>query len=261
MASLFTRNGYEHSPNSTDAKGRPIYRHREDCWRCGGQGGSERWRYTGWTCFQCGGTGKGPERDDRLYTAEELAKLNATRDARRAKVDAARQAAAAAARAERVASAKPWFEENAAAIECIRGAFEIAKDESYAKNTLRKFIHKIDDQNAVSWLDSALAIAVEVYAKADDGARSVHFGTIGERREVTFEVTFVLRFESGHYGWPASYLTVGRTPEGNVVVYKGSHAWDKGATVTAKWTIKDHDERDGVAQTILARPTFPKEPA
>ncbi|AYK20477.1 hypothetical protein C0073_022335 (plasmid) [Aeromonas veronii] len=29
------------------------------CGRCGGRGGSEAWSHTGWTCYQCGGTGKG----------------------------------------------------------------------------------------------------------------------------------------------------------------------------------------------------------
>jgi hypothetical protein len=30
------------------------------CSRCGGAGGSEAWRHTGWTCYQCGGRGKWP---------------------------------------------------------------------------------------------------------------------------------------------------------------------------------------------------------
>jgi hypothetical protein len=255
---LFTRSGSEQKPNAKTESGALAWRHQENCHRCGGAGGSEAWRYTGWTCYQCGGTGKGAIRVDRLYSEGALAKLNATRDAKRAKIQAARQVVIETARAERAHSAKAWLDDNAAAIECIRGAFELARDESYAKNSLRKFLNVIDDNNACHWIDTALAIAVEVYAKADDIGRSQHFGTIGERQNVTFEVTFFVRFESHNYGWPASYLTVGRTPEGNVVVYKGSHRWDKGETVTAKWTIKDHDERDGVAQTVLARPTFQK---
>ena len=261
MSTLYTRTGSLKAPNAQDAKGRPTWHHIDNCTRCGGLGGGEQWRYTGWTCFQCGGTGKGSPRVDRLYTTEELAKLNDIRDRRRAKVEAARKAVYEAERAERWASAAGWLEENAASIDCIRGAFEIAAPESYAKNSLRKFLQRIDDRNIVSWIDDALAIAIEVYARQDDKARSQHFGVVGTRQEVTFEVTFSLRFDSTQWGWPPSYLTVGRTPEGNVVVYKGSHGWDKGETVTAKWGIKEHGERDGVLQTVLARPTFPKEQA
>jgi hypothetical protein len=28
------------------------------CNRCGGAGGADKWQMTGWTCYQCGGTGK-----------------------------------------------------------------------------------------------------------------------------------------------------------------------------------------------------------
>ena len=43
--------------------------------------------------------------------------------------------------------------------------------------------------------------------------------------------------------------------DGNVVVYKGSTTvGEKGETVTLKATIKDHGEREGVNQTIIARP-------
>lgn len=256
---FYTRSGSQQTPNATTDSGAVAWRHQESCYRCGGAGGSEAWRHTGWTCYQCGGTGKGAIRVDRLYTEAQLAKLNATRDAKRAKILAARQAVIAVARAERAHSAKVWLDDNAAAIECIRGAFEIAREESYAKNSLRKFLNVVDDNNACHWIDDALATAVEVYAKADDAARSQHFGKIGERLEVTFEVTFVTSWESS-YGYPriTTYLTVGRTAEGNVVVYKGSRGFSKGETVTAKWTIKEHDERDGTAQTVLARPAFPK---
>jgi hypothetical protein len=34
------------------------YKANNICKRCAGAGGAERWRYSGWTCYDCGGTGK-----------------------------------------------------------------------------------------------------------------------------------------------------------------------------------------------------------
>ena len=53
---LCTRAGSTQTPNAQDAKGRPAWHHTESCYRCGGLGGSESWRHTGWTCYQCDGT-------------------------------------------------------------------------------------------------------------------------------------------------------------------------------------------------------------
>ena len=32
------------------------------CTRCGGAGGSSKWHHTGWTCFNCGGSGRGGDK-------------------------------------------------------------------------------------------------------------------------------------------------------------------------------------------------------
>ena len=52
------------------------------------------------------------------------------------------------------------------------------------------------------------------------------------------------------------YIHILNDAEGNVIVYKGNKrlTGEKGEVVTFKATIKAHDARDGVAQTILARP-------
>ena len=81
------------------------------CDRCGGQGGSDAWAYTGWTCYKCGGTGSVSatwiER-----TPEYQAKLDARREAKNAKKRA--EAEAAAERRER---ARIAAEESARAAE------------------------------------------------------------------------------------------------------------------------------------------------
>lgn len=57
------------------------------CDRCGGLGALEQWRYTGLTCYKCGGSGK-MTITEVIHTPEEQAKL----EARRAKAQAKRQA-------------------------------------------------------------------------------------------------------------------------------------------------------------------------
>jgi hypothetical protein len=261
MTDLFTRTGYTQVANVTSPTGKLFFRSQRPCSRCGGAGGSEAWRHTGWTCFQCGGSGHGAIVDAPLYTAEQLARLNAAqakRDAAKAAVRAAEQAALARIIA---ADNAAWHAEHADDIELIRGAYAVSPEGSYHRNQLGKAIGYLDAGRSLRYLDDTRALAVEAYDKHALKAASAHFGTIGQRMDVTFVVDFVMTFEPFTYGAGCSYLNVGHTANGNVVVYKGSHGWDKGEEVTAKWTIKAHDYRDGVAQTVLARPTFPKENA
>ena len=73
-----------------DRNGSKHYEGMVVCDRCGGNGGSKAWAYTGWTCYKCGGTGKvfatWIER-----TEEYEAKLAERRKARHAKADAERE--------------------------------------------------------------------------------------------------------------------------------------------------------------------------
>ena len=51
------------------------------CPRCGGRGFSEAWSFTGLTCWQCGGEGY-IFQEQKIYTPEEQAKIDA-REAKR----------------------------------------------------------------------------------------------------------------------------------------------------------------------------------
>jgi len=66
-------------------KGKPYYLEETHCKRCGGEGGSSRWAFTGWTCYECGGTGGHGFREVSLYTPEQVAKMEAARAKREAK--------------------------------------------------------------------------------------------------------------------------------------------------------------------------------
>lgn len=69
----------------TDKNGTKIY-HDWTCTRCGGAGSSDKWRFTGCICYECGGSGRGHRPEIvRKYTPEYEAKLKARREARAAK--------------------------------------------------------------------------------------------------------------------------------------------------------------------------------
>ena len=77
-------------------------------------------------------------------------------------------------------------------------------------------------------------------------------GTVGERQAFEVTVKHVVELE-GIYG--ISYLHICRDADDNVIIYKGTQHWEKGAQVTFMAKVKDHGVRDGVKQTIVQRPT------
>jgi len=88
--------------------------------------------------------------------------------------------------------------------------------------------------------------------KAAD-AGSQHVGTVGERRDWTLTLQGRAQYESD---FGVVHVHIFKDADGNVVIYKGSSylEGERGDTVTLKATVKDHADRDGVAQTMLSRP-------
>lgn len=85
---LYSRQGHA-LPRTNQVGGKPVHVRDRVCWRCGGLGGADAWKHTGWTCYRCGGSGVDPVRETvKLYTQDQLDKLNA----RKAKADAKRAA-------------------------------------------------------------------------------------------------------------------------------------------------------------------------
>jgi len=60
------------------------------CSRCGGAGGADKWIFTGYTCYKCGGSGFMGYRPCKLYSAEKLEKLNINREKAQARAEAKR---------------------------------------------------------------------------------------------------------------------------------------------------------------------------
>lgn len=67
-----------------DHNGTKYFRGLQPCPRCGGKGGSAMWEETGWTCYECGGSGV-IEAEWKEYTPEHEAKLAKAREKRQAK--------------------------------------------------------------------------------------------------------------------------------------------------------------------------------
>lgn len=88
---------------------------------------------------------------------------------------------------------------------------------------------------------------------AADRATSSYVGVVGERREFDLVCERFFAFE-GVFGF--TYINIFRDAERNIVVYKGSRSVEEGDAVRVKATVKAHEEREGVKQTVIARPTF-----
>jgi len=92
--------------------------------------------------------------------------------------------------------------------------------------------------------------STKIAAQREADAATAHVGTVGERRDFDLTVEKVLSFE-GQYGF--TYINLCRDLDGNIIVYKGSNAFEVGP-VRVKATIKAHDVREGVPQTLISRP-------
>lgn len=90
--------------------------------------------------------------------------------------------------------------------------------------------------------------------RAEEGAHSQHVGNEGERREfLNLKLRFKKSFE-GRYG--TTFIQVFEDESRNTIVYFGKDLGvEKDGVISLKATVKKHDERDGVKQTILNRPT------
>ena len=253
MTEFFLRNG---SPFPVKP-GRVTYGRDDDktgfgaylatvCGRCGGAGGADRWKHTGWTCYQCGGSGKGTPRFTPAYTVEQLDKLNATAAKREAtrqrKLEAKRAQLAAEADARRgsfMETNAAWFAEARAVAGHVDFVADIlAKAEANA--------HITDGQ--VAAVDKCVA---RERANAAYKAQARHLGEVGDKVTVEGRV-IVTRSGRGDFGdW---YFAVIKDTRG-MVVFKGSTALGREDDVVRfVATVKACEYRDGEPQTVVSRP-------
>ena len=241
---FYYRSGQEVT-GTVQSKGRSHYIVQpHPCGRCNGKGGSEAWRRTGLTCYECNGSGfPNRTRDVTVYTAEALDKLNAKADAKVAAKKAAEEAVQAA------------FETtHADLLANVAKLFTVPDFVADVISKGRKYGTLSDAQVA------AVNKAVErELAKTQTG----WVGTVGER--ATFDVTVIfVTFYEGTFG--KTYVHGLKDAAGNVIIHKGNallvdiidsypRQIKKGEQIRFSATVKEHGTREGVKQTIVARPS------
>ena len=132
----------------------------------------------------------------------------------------------------------------------------------YKENFIGSMAHAFDTYGKLTEKQSAAVlkgidarqVKLEQWAqqRAERDAASEWIGYIGKRIELTLTVNHVVTL-CGNYG--VTFINLCRDDDGNAVVYKGSNDLKfHGDKVTVKATIKAHETRDGVKQTIISRP-------
>lgn len=254
MIEMFTRAGKAVQV----AEGTKSFQQPRPCGRCGGAGRSQRWAYTGFVCYDCGGERFHGIETVKVYTAEKLAALNASK----AKADAKRaekaKAAAEKRAAEIAARAEAWKAENAEMI--AKAAPFMATVEGQEPGFIARVMEKAIRECFIT--EGQVAAVLKSIAMIEERARvqaaSEHVGKIGQRIEIAVTVERVAEFPRAKFGAPwieeMFAIVTMRTAEGQAIVSKSASFWsEKGRQFTIRATVKEHSEYKGEKQTIVAR--------
>jgi len=151
---------------------------------------------------------------------------------------------------EREVAAKweAWKSENAAILAEI--------EELGTWGILEEFKFKVE--GGVTLSEKQIALAEKLVAREEEkrakSAEASYLGEIGEKIEFEGTVRATFHYESD-YGYVYGVIIASGD---NIVVTKGTSAFhmdaEKGSAVKLRATVKKHEERDGVKQTIVIRP-------
>jgi hypothetical protein len=130
------------------------------------------------------------------------------------------------------------------------------RDEETVRDLVAKLVQYGNlSEKQVSFLETLLRRiaerpALEAARRAED-ANSCHLGTEGQRIELELNCRWTKTFDSA-YG-PVTIHGF-KDQGGNIVIYKGKCLCEKGEALKVKATVKAHEVREGVKQTVIARP-------
>ncbi len=281
-----------------DKNGTKVY---EDwrCSRCGGAGGADKWALTGFTCFECGGSGlRSKPMIFKEYSPEHQAKL----DAQRAKRQAKRQAQWEAEQKEKAQELNQKFFskegfDSEGNIWCILGDTYSIKDdlkelgckfdyslgwhcdhelEGYA--TIKLTASQICNQNEngvfYSWRNEELSQLISEAQDAIKGKEpeSNYVGAVGDRIDITAtfkrEISYTVKID---WRTQTKWIYIFVDDSGNQLTWNTTAClWDEdakghcipmatGTRLNLRGTIKAHKEYKGIKQTELQRCKITKE--
>lgn len=253
MEQLFTRQGVEFTGTvETNDAGKPVRYVNVSCDRCHVVGGQRLWimgvengrpySRTGFDCWTCGNTGVRGARQERLFTAAELARVNKAAVTRAARKAEAHRVAVEQAEVARAAKESEFRAVNADFIAKL-----VALDGQYWDGFRESFFNRAEAPTA-----RQIELVNTEVAKRAANAASGFVGAVGDKVTLTLTVERIIVID-GYYG--TNYITIARDEQGNVVTYKGrADLGGKGDTVTVKTSVKEHTLYNGVKQTVIQRP-------
>lgn len=256
------------------------------CPRCGGIGGADVWKHTGWKCYQCGGTGKVDKPDIwKKYTPEYAEKLRLQREKREAKKRAEHEAKMPEIR-------KAWLEANGFNAD---GYTFIFLGNTYERKEDIKAIggkyHGLIGWHIAEPVDGFLFLRIhvdevttadyfqgyqydaETFENNNIKARlkeaynkqkgikeqiSQYFGEVGDKIDLVLTYTHTASWPNGYGGYwneGVTNLHSFKDNDGNVFIWKTGKfiEADYGTKLRVSGTIKEHSEYRDTKQTVLTR--------
>lgn len=256
---LFNRSGVERIANTADGRG---YSRRQTCHRCGGLGGSEAWSHTGYTCYECGGTGSGGTVVEKLYTADENARLDAIAAKKAEKAAAKRNAELARLEAERADRRVEFLTTHAEILGKVLELSRASRDgDDFWSNLYGEWIHVANElsDKQVAMVDGRHAELVARQAAESRQAAAGHVGTAGARIKAAARVTKVIELGLQSFGWPQKmrYLVKLETEAGHALTwFTTTRETEHDDYVPCAFTVKEHGDYQGKPQTVVQRVKF-----
>lgn len=262
---LFSRAGKPYTANRTQG-GKPIFVTKQPCSRCGGQGGSEKWRHTGYTCYRCGGNCDDPNLlVIKLYTAEQNAKLDAIQAKKNAKKQAKREEAARLEQERREREKAEIISQNSDIINRINAELTHGEIE-----VLRSILERITVK-ALDPTDRQIEVVEQIIARntaeRERLAVARHVGEIKERRDFMLTLIYTRTEETGQFPTIYSHWSLFTDENGCKIACKSApwvlglkydrdeEQYTKGQTIRVKATVVEHRyDKKGEPVTYINRP-------
>jgi len=217
-----------------------------DCDRCGGQGGANAWKFTGWTCYKCDGRCRLPCRV-RVYTLDRLTEL----DTAKAKREAEKAAVLKAEKDAEICEFQAWAEQHETTLAGIRSG--------HNNPFLSDLKRQLDNHRKLT--DKQLRAAINSLGRIKDvermNASSTFVGEIKER--ISFEAIVVGVYETeGQFGHID--IVKMRDEDGNLFTWFASGYTDleRSNRIAITGTVKKHETYRDINQTIITRCKYDK---